>query len=59
MLSIFPKMFFNTVPILSLQSDQICYAVLCVFSYVAAGMDQTQKQQILEAAQKAGVASKS
>ena len=29
-----------------LQADQICYAVLCVFSYVAAGMEQ---QQLLEA----------
>ena len=36
------------------QADQICYAVLCVFSYVAAGMEQ--RQHILEAAQKAGVA---
>jgi len=33
----------------SSMADQICYAVLCVFSYIAAGMDQ--KQQILEAAQ--------
>lgn len=26
-----------------LQADQICYAVLCVFSYVAAGLDQQKK----------------
>jgi hypothetical protein len=27
---------------LLLQADQICYAVLCVFSYVAAGSAQKQ-----------------
>lgn len=30
---------------LSFQADQICYAVLCVFSYVAAGMEQQQQQR--------------
>ena len=37
------------------QADQICYAVLCVFSYVAAGMEkgeqkekQLQEKKILE-----------
>jgi hypothetical protein len=24
-------------------ADQICYAVLCVFSYIAAGMEQQKK----------------
>lgn len=33
-----------------LQADQICYAVLCVFSYFAAGHEQ--KKQILEQAAK-------
>jgi hypothetical protein len=28
-----------------LQSDQICYAVLCVFSYIAAGQEQQRLQQ--------------
>jgi len=27
-----------------LQANQICYAVLCIFSYVAAGMDNRQPQ---------------
>ncbi|XP_021369145.1 MAP kinase-activating death domain protein-like isoform X4 [Mizuhopecten yessoensis] len=31
----------------SRMADQICYAVLCVFSYVAAGMDQQQPQTSL------------
>ncbi|GBP63220.1 MAP kinase-activating death domain protein [Eumeta japonica] len=35
---------------LCFQADQICYAVLCVFSYFAAG--QEQKKQILEQAAK-------
>ncbi len=26
-------------------SDQICYAVLCVFSYIAAGLEQRKRQQ--------------
>ena len=26
------------------KADQICYSVLCVFSYVAAGQDQNQKK---------------
>jgi len=29
----------------TLQSDQICYAVLCVFSYIAAGQEQRRLQQ--------------
>ncbi|XP_065942198.1 MAP kinase-activating death domain protein isoform X9 [Magallana gigas] len=29
----------------SRMADQICYAVLCVFSYVAAGMEQQQQQR--------------
>ncbi|XP_023933689.1 MAP kinase-activating death domain protein-like, partial [Lingula anatina] len=29
----------------SSMADDICYAVLCVFSYVAAGMEQQQQQQ--------------
>nr|CAD7260626.1 unnamed protein product [Timema shepardi] len=28
----------------SLMSDQICYAVLCVFSYIAAGQEQKRQQ---------------
>lgn len=52
-------MFYNFVTQLSifiiylirtLQADQICYAVLCVFSYFAAGHEQ--KKQILEQAAK-------
>jgi hypothetical protein len=27
------------------QADQICYAVLCVFSYVAAGMEKGEQQE--------------
>ena len=27
-----------------LQADQICYAVLCVFSYMAAGQERQQQQ---------------
>ena len=27
---------------ISFQADQICYAVLCVFSYIAAGMEHRQ-----------------
>ena len=30
--------------VVQLQADRICYAVLCVFSYVAAGNDQQQQQ---------------
>jgi hypothetical protein len=29
----------------SQMSDQICYAVLCVFSYIAAGLEQRKRQQ--------------
>ncbi|XP_061508934.1 MAP kinase-activating death domain protein isoform X1 [Anopheles gambiae] len=29
----------------SAMADQICYAVLCVFSYIAAGQEQTKQQQ--------------
>ena len=29
----------------SQMADQICYAVLCVFSYIAAGIEQRKKQQ--------------
>ena len=28
---------------LLLQADQICYAILCVFSYIAAGMEHRDK----------------
>jgi hypothetical protein len=31
------------------QSDQICYAVLCVFSYIAAGQEQRRMQQHIAA----------
>lgn len=31
------------------QADQICYAVLCVFSYVAAGSEQRKLEGALEA----------
>ena len=27
----------------SVQADQICYAVLCLFSYIAAGMEQRKQ----------------
>nr|CAD7427461.1 unnamed protein product [Timema monikensis] len=27
-----------------IESDQICYAVLCVFSYIAAGQEQKRQQ---------------
>ena len=33
-----------------LQADQICYAVLCVFSYVAAGSAQKQVSVASESA---------
>lgn len=29
----------------SQMADQICYAVLCVFSYIAAGLEQKKRQQ--------------
>ncbi|XP_043517372.1 MAP kinase-activating death domain protein-like isoform X2 [Frieseomelitta varia] len=29
----------------SQMADQICYSVLCVFSYLAAGLEQTKQQQ--------------
>lgn len=29
----------------SQMADQICYAVLCVFSYIAAGLEQQKKKQ--------------
>lgn len=29
----------------SQMADQICYAVLCVFSYVAAGLDEKRRKQ--------------
>jgi hypothetical protein len=32
--------------VLFFQADQICYSVLCVFSYVAAGQDQSKKQTV-------------
>ena len=49
--------FWYILAYLNLQADQICYAVLCVFSYVAAGMEHKAKEQsqYLEAAQQAGL----
>lgn len=37
------------------QADQICYAVLCVFSYVAAGSEQ-KKMEVAAAAAAAAAA---
>jgi len=34
----------------SQMADQICYAVLCVFSYVAAGQSGEQKSQLVATA---------
>lgn len=39
------------------QADQICYAVLCVFSYIAAGMAHKQRQEQLQKSRSVSVPS--
>ncbi|KAJ8299527.1 hypothetical protein KUTeg_023587 [Tegillarca granosa] len=52
------KFYFSTIDAKNRKADQICYAVLCVFSYIAAGREQQQQQQQQQQPQKQVMISK-